>query len=232
MVIYPSDKLEKPDIEFQYKNATYVLDVTFAVEANICNAFKGKILKYGGTYGDNRVIPLVLRYNGTVYEKSMNLLTKRYLPEITDSFLSKHCCLAVARANEEAKLHYTSVITNENEVRLERPSSYRKKGTTRVLEQGKKAKPKATLDRTGSGQPSRIEDLEHERVRKIIQYVYNISGRLSAENLTQPEKIKYVIYQIRDQKNLQYNFVAMISQIMLTSLSYFLQQQFLQIMRN
>ncbi|CAL6003938.1 Hypothetical_protein [Hexamita inflata] len=83
------------------------------------------------------------------------------------------CCLAVARANEEAKLHYTSVITNENEVRLERPSSYRKKGTTRVLEQGKKAKPKATLHRTGSGQPSRIEDLEHERVRKIIQYVYN-----------------------------------------------------------
>ncbi|CAL5979588.1 Putative_reverse transcriptase/endonuclease [Hexamita inflata] len=77
-----SDKLEKPDIEFQYKNATYVLDVTFAVEANICNAFRGKILKYGGTYGDNRVIPLVLRYNGTVYEKSMNLLTK-YLPEIT-----------------------------------------------------------------------------------------------------------------------------------------------------
>ncbi|CAL5979485.1 Hypothetical_protein [Hexamita inflata] len=33
------DKLEKPDIEFQYKNATYVLDVTFAVETNICNAF-------------------------------------------------------------------------------------------------------------------------------------------------------------------------------------------------
>ncbi|CAL6108703.1 Hypothetical_protein [Hexamita inflata] len=57
---------EKPDIEFQYKNATYFLDVTFAVEANICNAFKDKILKYGGTYGDNRVIPLVLRYNGTV----------------------------------------------------------------------------------------------------------------------------------------------------------------------
>ncbi|CAL5981257.1 Reverse_transcriptase (RNA-dependent DNA polymerase) [Hexamita inflata] len=63
-----SDKLEKPDIEFQYKNATYVLDVTFAVEANICNAFKGKILQYGGTYGDNRVIPLVLRFNNTVYE--------------------------------------------------------------------------------------------------------------------------------------------------------------------
>ncbi|CAL6041333.1 Hypothetical_protein [Hexamita inflata] len=90
---------------------TQPMFLTFAVEANICNAFKGKILKYGGTYGDNRVIPLVLRYNGTVYEKSMYLLTK-YLPEITDSFLSKHCCLAVARANEEAKLRYTSLITN------------------------------------------------------------------------------------------------------------------------
>ncbi|CAL6112291.1 Putative_reverse transcriptase/endonuclease [Hexamita inflata] len=102
-----SDKLEKPDIEFQY--ATYVLDVTFVVEANICNTFKGKILKYGGTYGDNRMIPLVLRYNGTVYEKSMNMLTT-FLPEITDSFLSKHC-FAVAR-QRRGQLHYTSLITN------------------------------------------------------------------------------------------------------------------------
>ncbi|CAL6080602.1 Hypothetical_protein [Hexamita inflata] len=40
---------------------------------------------------------------------------------------------------------------------------------SRVWGQGKKAKPKATLDRTGSEQPSTIEDLEHERVRKIFQ---------------------------------------------------------------
>ncbi|CAL5978837.1 Hypothetical_protein [Hexamita inflata] len=39
----------------------------------------------------------------------------------------------------------------------------------KVWEQGKKAKPKATLDRTGSEQPSTIEDMEHERVRKIIK---------------------------------------------------------------
>ncbi|CAL6116172.1 Hypothetical_protein [Hexamita inflata] len=50
------------------------------VQANICNAFKGKILKYGGAYGDNRVIPLDLRYNGTVYQKSMNMLTT-FLPD-------------------------------------------------------------------------------------------------------------------------------------------------------
>ncbi|CAL6074750.1 Putative_reverse transcriptase/endonuclease [Hexamita inflata] len=150
--------MEKPDIEFQYKNATYVLDVTFAVEANICNAFKGKILKYGGTYDDNRVIPLVLRYNGTVYEKSMNLLTK-YLPEITDSFLSKYCCLAVARANEEAKLRYTSLITNalhetiaiiHGQKRNTPPEEGHRERhqASRVREQGQKAKPKATMDLT------------------------------------------------------------------------------------
>ncbi|CAL6101281.1 Hypothetical_protein [Hexamita inflata] len=48
-----------------------------AVEANICNAFKSNILKYGGTYGDNRVIPLVLCFNGTMYDKSINLLSTR-----------------------------------------------------------------------------------------------------------------------------------------------------------
>ncbi|CAL6077255.1 Hypothetical_protein [Hexamita inflata] len=56
------------------------------------------------------MVIIVIRYNA-VYEKSMNMLTS-FLPEITDSFLSKHCCLAVARANEEAKLHYTSLIPN------------------------------------------------------------------------------------------------------------------------
>ncbi|CAL6040701.1 Hypothetical_protein [Hexamita inflata] len=35
-----------------------------------------------------------------------------FIQEITDSFLSKHFCLAVARANEEAKLRHTSLITN------------------------------------------------------------------------------------------------------------------------
>ncbi|CAL5975464.1 Hypothetical_protein [Hexamita inflata] len=40
---------------------------------------------------------------------------------------------------------------------------------SRVWEQGKKARPKATLDQMGSKQPSTIEDLEHERVRKLIK---------------------------------------------------------------
>ncbi|CAL5988524.1 Hypothetical_protein [Hexamita inflata] len=61
----------------------------------------------------------------------MNMLTT-FLPEITDSFLSKHCCLAVVLMRETVinlcwfminkkvytfiyiiiKLHYTSLITN------------------------------------------------------------------------------------------------------------------------
>ncbi|CAL5974358.1 Reverse_transcriptase/endonuclease [Hexamita inflata] len=176
-----SDKLEKPDIEFQYKNATYVLDVTFAVEANICNAFKGKILKYGGTYGDNRVIPLVLRYNGTVYEKSMNMLTT-FLPEITDSFLSKHCCLAVARANEEAKLHYTSLITNalhEGTIATKQGQRDRQATGRRALRappglegvgarQEGEAQGNAGSDGLGVTAGEKNNTSEHERVRKII----------------------------------------------------------------
>ncbi|CAL6058178.1 Hypothetical_protein [Hexamita inflata] len=59
-------------------------------------------------YGDDQAILLVLRHNGTVHEKSMNTLTN--LPVIIDSFLSKHCCLAVT--NGKAKLRYTSLFTN------------------------------------------------------------------------------------------------------------------------
>ncbi|CAL5976588.1 Hypothetical_protein [Hexamita inflata] len=81
----------------------------------------------------------LLRYNGTVYKQSMNLLSK-YLPEIANSFLSKHGSLAVARAYKEAELHYTSLITN---------ALHDETIALRVWEQGKKAMPKATLDPTG-----------------------------------------------------------------------------------
>ncbi|CAL5971253.1 Hypothetical_protein [Hexamita inflata] len=86
-----------------------------------------------------------------------------FLPEITDSFLSKHCCLAVARANEEAKLHYTSLITNAlHECTIATKQGQKdRQATRRTLLEG--AKPKAMLDRTGSEQPLTIEDLEHEK---------------------------------------------------------------------
>ncbi|CAL6005417.1 Hypothetical_protein [Hexamita inflata] len=55
-------------------------------------------------------------------------------------------------------------------VKLPEEGHRERRQASRVWEQGKKAKPKATLDRTGSEQPSTIEDLEHERVRKINYY--------------------------------------------------------------
>ncbi|CAL6033008.1 Hypothetical_protein [Hexamita inflata] len=57
-------------------------------------------------------------------------------------------------------------------VKLPEEGHYERRQASRVWEQGKKAKPKATLDRMGSEQPSRIEDLEHERVRRLITYIF------------------------------------------------------------
>ena len=54
------------------------------------------------------MIPLVCRYNGTVFDKSLKLLNQ-LLPEIPDAYFNKHCCLAVARVNEDARLNYTSL---------------------------------------------------------------------------------------------------------------------------
>ncbi|CAL6049772.1 Hypothetical_protein [Hexamita inflata] len=75
---------------------------------------------------------------------------------------------------EEAKLHYTSLITNAlHEGTIATKLGQRDRHATgrraprappglEVWEQGKKMKPKATLDRTGSEQPLIIEDLQHE----------------------------------------------------------------------
>ncbi|CAL5993377.1 Hypothetical_protein [Hexamita inflata] len=67
---------------------------------------------------------------------------------------------------------------NNNKNKQYKNIGKRDRQASRVWEQGKKAKPKATLDRTSSEQPSRIEDLEHERVRKnqLIQKQYNINN--------------------------------------------------------
>ncbi|CAL6107441.1 Hypothetical_protein [Hexamita inflata] len=51
----------------------------------------------------------IILSNGTVYE--IHEYINKILPEITDFFLSKHCCLALAR-QEVTKLHYTSLIIN------------------------------------------------------------------------------------------------------------------------
>ncbi|CAL6035063.1 Hypothetical_protein [Hexamita inflata] len=58
-------------------------------------------------------------------------------------------------------------------VKLPEEGHRERRQASRVWEQGKKAKPKATLDRTGSEQPSTIEDMEHERVRKFLLVIFS-----------------------------------------------------------
>ncbi|CAL6024326.1 Hypothetical_protein [Hexamita inflata] len=92
------------------------------------------------------------------YEKFMNMLI---------TFLSDQANTAVLqqRANEEAKLHYTNAL-HEGTIATQQIEGQRdRQATGRRTPRARQAK--ATLDRTGSEQPSTIEDLERERVRKI-----------------------------------------------------------------
>ncbi|CAL6062986.1 Hypothetical_protein [Hexamita inflata] len=81
----------------------------FDVEANKSNVFKVKILKYRGTYDNNRI--LLALYYKALFEKSVNMLSQNLVEKI-DLLLSENYCFAVARTYEEAKMRYTSLIIN------------------------------------------------------------------------------------------------------------------------
>ncbi|CAL6066727.1 Hypothetical_protein [Hexamita inflata] len=94
-------------------------------------------------------------------------------------------------------------------VKLPEEGHYERRQASRVWEQGKKAKPKATLDRTGSEQPSRIEDLEHERVRKIIFVIKNIIK----QSVSKKMKIQFGQREYLDEKSgksLQSNLMQLV----------------------
>ncbi|CAL6057635.1 Hypothetical_protein [Hexamita inflata] len=104
-----------------------------------------------------------------------------FLPEITDSFLSKHCCLAVARANEEAKLVQHSLITNAlHEGTIATKQGQRdRQATGRIKLINNKYHYIQCIDiqiliffDTKNTKNTTIEDLEHERVRKDLQNQY------------------------------------------------------------
>ncbi|CAL6041810.1 Hypothetical_protein [Hexamita inflata] len=116
----------------------------------------------------------------TVYEKSMNMLTT-FLRSRTPSQANT---AAVQRRALTKKPSCMKALSRRSKVRetvkLPEEGHRERHLASRVWEQGKKAKPKATLDRTGSEQPSTIEDMEHERVKEInislleyIQCYYN-----------------------------------------------------------
>jgi hypothetical protein len=76
----------KPDVELELDSKKWCLDVAFASSARAQVSYNEKISKYTSLY-NGRVIPLIVRYNGTIYEKSHTLI-QRLLPELTHAALS------------------------------------------------------------------------------------------------------------------------------------------------
>lgn len=89
----------RPDIEFYIKGKQFILDVVYAREDSLEASFKKKIDKYKDNYAEDRIIPLVIRHNATVYEPSMMLIGK-YLPEISKKYLGRYICISTVRYDE------------------------------------------------------------------------------------------------------------------------------------
>ena len=68
----------KPDLEFKFNNKRYLIDVSFVHDKNTMKQrFEGKIQKYINChkiYGDHQVIPIIIGYDGILYEKTLTLL--------------------------------------------------------------------------------------------------------------------------------------------------------------
>ena len=63
-------------------NATYYIDVVFAQELELDNAFEHKITKYQIIAGREHIIPIVIRHNALIYGRSQTLINK-FIPEVT-----------------------------------------------------------------------------------------------------------------------------------------------------
>ena len=74
-----------PDIVFTIDKMKYALDVVYATDCRVAVSYNKKIEKYSPEF-PNRVIPLVIKHNGEIYNPSMELL-KKYVPEITEEYL-------------------------------------------------------------------------------------------------------------------------------------------------
>ncbi|CAL6050103.1 Hypothetical_protein [Hexamita inflata] len=94
-------------------------------------------------------------------------------------------------------------------VKLPEEGHRERRQVSRVWEQGKKAKPKATLDRTGSEQPSTIEDLEHERVRKGIKYSLILIQISLYKQLYNFSQLTHQILLLGNQDKLQFQRIAL-----------------------
>lgn len=75
---------KKPDIIFSLNRELWALDVVYSTDERLLDNYNNKILKYNHDFC-NRIIPLVIKHNGEIYDKSAKFL--ELLPEITYDWL-------------------------------------------------------------------------------------------------------------------------------------------------
>ena len=73
-------------------------------------SYNKKIEKYSPEF-PNRVIPLVIKHNGEIYNPSMELL-KKYVPEITEEYLCQIILYATVVYEATAQEDYTKKLKN------------------------------------------------------------------------------------------------------------------------
>lgn len=70
----------KPDIEFNIGIARYCIDVNFSIERERAKRYKEKKDKYQREYTRDRVLPVIIGYDGIIIEQS--IIDLREVPEI------------------------------------------------------------------------------------------------------------------------------------------------------
>jgi hypothetical protein len=121
---YLANSHKLPDIQYKWNNKIGCIDVAFQQnkDGNMV-AFQKKITKYSsstltipGTRDNSTtkfdiIIPLIINYDGTIFEESMKLLVTHH-KELTLVFLTKSALQAIIRYHSRAKAHYTYLIQN------------------------------------------------------------------------------------------------------------------------
>ena len=83
-----------PDIKVTIQNVEWVIDLAFAMDYRVEEAFQDKINKYTNNYR-GCVIPLIFQYNGMIYEKSRDLI-QRIIPDFDLAELQRDLFIIIA----------------------------------------------------------------------------------------------------------------------------------------
>lgn len=95
----------QPDIKIVHGGDRYI-DITYVANENrLEEAFNSKIKRYG-----EHVIPVAIRYNGTIYDKSLALLRELKIDDKTWSNLYRHIYSAISKNWKYAERNCTHKV--------------------------------------------------------------------------------------------------------------------------